>query len=72
VDNPSLAGNDTLPGWTSAYPEAKGSGNIYVIGGGKEGMRGVNGSNNSEIKKKGLEMRCGFLNSAPVIEQLKY
>jgi hypothetical protein len=72
VDNPSLAGNDTLPGWTSAYPEAKASGNIYVIGGGQEGMAGANGTNNSQIKKESLGTRCGFLNSAPVIEQLKY
>jgi carboxylesterase type B len=74
TDNPSLAGsnNNTLPGWTSAYPEAKGSGNIYVIGGAQEGMAGANGTKNSQIKKQRLGTRCGFLNSAPVVEQLKY
>lgn len=61
-------GNDTLPGWTSAYPDGKGDGIVYVIGGGDEGMNG----NNTAMLKERLSERCGFLNSEEVIEQLQY
>lgn len=65
---PSLDGKDTLPGWTTAFPNGKGDGSVYVIGGEKEGMSG----NNSAIEKERLAERCGFLNSEVVIEQLQY
>ncbi|KUJ09406.1 alpha/beta-hydrolase [Mollisia scopiformis] len=65
---PSLVGKDTLPGWTSAYPDGKGEGIVYVIGGAEEGMAAAN----QGIMKERLRERCGFLNSAEVIEQLQY
>lgn len=65
---PSLGGKDTLPGWTSAYPDGQGDGDVYVIGGGNEGMSG----NNTAQKKEMLSARCGFLNSEEVIRQLQY
>ncbi|PQE09737.1 Carboxylesterase type B protein [Rutstroemia sp. NJR-2017a BBW] len=66
-------GNGTLPGWTSAYPYGKGEGEVYIIGGGDNGMSGVtaNGTNEALVKQR-LGERCGFLNSPEVIEQLLY
>ena len=74
ADNPSLDGMDTLPGWTSAYPEVRtdGMGDVYVIGGGHEGMAGIDGEHNSDIRQEILRQRCMFLNSAAVVKQLKY
>ena len=74
TDRPSLEGRDTLPGWTSAYPDFKKdqNGDVYVLGGGMEGMAGPNGENNAQIHHERLVGRCGFLNSPAVIEQLKY
>lgn len=66
--NPSLSGKDTLPGWTSAFPGGEGDGDVYIIGGPREGMSG----NNSAFAKEKLGVRCGFLNSAEVIKQLQY
>ncbi len=63
-----MEGKDRLKGWSSAYPEGMGDGEVYVIGGPNAGMSGSNGA---EQKEK-LAMRCGFLNSREVIEQLKY
>jgi len=65
---PSIEGKDTLPGWKTAYPNGKGDGEVYVIGGGEEGM----GSGNAALAKERLGERCGFLNSEPVIAQLMY
>jgi hypothetical protein len=62
--SPSLAGKDTFPRWSTAYPNGKGDGKIYVAGGGKPGMQGA--------KLDLLNERCGFLNSEAVIKQLKY
>ncbi|KAF8850166.1 putative lipase [Acephala macrosclerotiorum] len=62
------AGNDTLPGWTSAYPYGKGEGIVYVLGGGDERMS----EHNEALKKERLPERCGFLNSDEVIKQLQY
>ncbi|KAE9367282.1 alpha/beta-hydrolase [Stipitochalara longipes BDJ] len=70
--NPTLDRKETLPGWASAFPTGKGDGNVYVIGGGQEGMSGIDGEHNVEIEKEKLGERCAFLNSASVIEQLKY
>jgi carboxylesterase type B len=65
---PSIDGKDTLPGWKTAYPDGKGEGDVYVIGGGNEGM----GSGNAALGKESLGERCGFLNSEAVIAQLMY
>jgi hypothetical protein len=67
-----LGGKETLPGWTSAFPTGKGDGNIFVIGGGQEGMSGYDGEHNIAIRKENLVKECAFLNSAEVIEQLMY
>ena len=74
TDSPSLEGKDTLPGWTSAYPDFENNrnGDVYVLGGGKEGMAGSNGENNPQIYHEKLVERCAFLNDPAVIEQLKY
>ncbi|KAM3086947.1 hypothetical protein ACMFMG_001062 [Clarireedia jacksonii] len=66
-------GNGTLPGWTSAFPYGKGDGEVYIIGGGDNGMSQVtaNGTNKALVKQRLVE-RCGFLNSPEVIEQLLY
>jgi hypothetical protein len=65
---PSLSGKNTLPGWTSAFPDGKGDGDVYIIGGPMEGM----GGNNTVFRKEKLSARCGFLNSEEVIRQLQY
>lgn len=65
---PSIWGKDTLPGWSSAFPNGEGEGIVYVIGGSDEGTS----SGNAEEQKEKLGARCGFLNSKVVIEQLKY
>lgn len=61
--NPS-GKEETLPGWTSAYPNGKGSGLTYVAGGPGAGMK--------DATFDRLDKRCGFLNSEEVIVQLKY
>jgi carboxylesterase type B len=68
TEYPTLGGKDTLPGWSSAFPDGKGDGIVYVIGGSNEGM---SLDNAAEMKEK-LAVRCGYLNSKEVIKQLKY
>lgn len=66
--SPSVEGKDTLKGWRSGYPNRKGEGEVFVIGGPNEGMSGLN----TVEQKEKLAERCGFLNSREVIAQLKY
>lgn len=52
-----------MPGWSSTFPNGKGDGEIYVIGGGNEGMS----ANNPAMIQEEMAARCGFLNSNEVI-----
>ncbi|KAF4629534.1 hypothetical protein G7Y89_g8611 [Cudoniella acicularis] len=61
---PSVEGKRTLEARSSAFPNGEGEGEVYVVGGGKPGMRGPG--------LERLDESCGFLNSEVVIEQLKY
>ncbi|KAF2103990.1 prolyl oligopeptidase-like protein [Rhizodiscina lignyota] len=71
-DTPTLQGKDTLPGWKSAFPEGKGDGDVYVIGGEGEELGGMNGQYNTAIAKERLGQKCALLNRADVIKQLMY
>lgn len=66
--NPSIEGKDTLPGWTTAFPNGQGDGNVYVIGGANEGM---SGNNTAQLQEK-LIARCAYFNTPEIIAQLKY
>ena len=71
--SPSLEGKNTLQGWTSAFPGATGEGELFVVGGGNEGMSGVGtNASNENIRWQRLGERCGFLNSPEVVKELHY
>ena len=65
---PSEKGKDTLPGWEVAFPEGKGNGDIYVVGGPHAGMSSKSGA----LRADKIEQRCGFLNSPEIIKQLQF
>ncbi|KAK6608067.1 sterol esterase [Botrytis cinerea] len=70
--NPSRI-NGSMPGWTSAWPTTGGEGEIFVIGGGNEGMSklGSDGVNSGVVGERLVE-RCGFLGREDVIEQFQF
>lgn len=57
-------GKGTLEGWESAFPGGEGPGDVFVVGGGDQGMVGAGAERLGE--------RCGFLNSEVVVGQLMY
>ncbi|KAB8288475.1 hypothetical protein EYC80_010140 [Monilinia laxa] len=65
--------NGSLPGWTTSWPSGGGEGELFVIGGGDEGMSkvGSDGANKQLVKER-LTERCSFLGREDVIEQLQY
>ena len=70
--SPSLAGHDTLHGWTPAFKK-DGEIDIYVIGGPYEGLSAENGPHStSVVAAERLKERCSFLNSPEIIKQLQY
>ncbi|KAF7954074.1 hypothetical protein EAE96_005207 [Botrytis aclada] len=70
--NPSKI-NGSMAGWTSAWPTVEGEGEVFVIGGGNEGMSklGSDGRNSVLVGERLVE-RCGFLGREDVIEQFQY
>lgn len=68
------ASSGTLQGWQSAYANANGgmmAASVFAVGGPSPGMSSVSGQA-SAVGAEKLAARCGFLNSADVIQQLKY
>ncbi|THV50154.1 hypothetical protein BGAL_0163g00220 [Botrytis galanthina] len=65
--------NGSMAGWTSAWPNRGGEGEIFVIGGENGGMSklGSDGGNSGIVGERLVE-RCGFLGREDVIEQFQY
>ncbi|KAL7628048.1 hypothetical protein AAE478_002244 [Parahypoxylon ruwenzoriense] len=83
VGVPGLLGHDTFGGFTPAFPAAlaaeaaaeewSGEYAVFVAGGPYEGLSAVEGPGSSpEIAAQRLRERCAFINSAEIVEQLRY
>jgi carboxylesterase type B len=75
VGQPSLESKDTLQGWEPAfqYAQEKNQTDVYVIGGRNSGLSATEGESASQaLAKQKLKERCAFLNSAGIIEQLRF
>lgn len=75
VGRPSVEGKDTLAGWESAYQIGAEmmDASMFVVGGPEPGMSGLGDDvANTDVGAQQLKERCGFLNRADVIQQLKY
>ncbi|RFU81351.1 para-nitrobenzyl esterase [Trichoderma arundinaceum] len=69
---PGLPNYKTFQGFTPAY-ERQGQVKVFVAGGPNEGLSYIDGPQaHPALASEKLRERCGFLNSAGVIEELKY
>ena len=72
LGHPSLAGHDTLQGWTPAYAHPNET-DIFVIGGPHEGLYAEDGPRSiPAVSSQRLRERCAFINSPEIINQLRY
>lgn len=75
---PGLAGHNTFQGFATAVPAGADGGvnetfSVFVAGGPNEGFSPVDGPDSKpEIAVQKLRERCAFINSAEIIEQLKF
>ena len=77
LGQPSLTQRNTLKGWNTAFSVGQDANTenpeIYVIGGPNEGLSSVSGHGASTaLRAQDLSVRCGFLNSPRIIQQLRF